>query len=382
MIKKRVTKRSGVRYDVRLRGPDGKGQDKTFRTRADAERYEREVLRNRDRGEWIDPSAGRITLSEWATEWMESQRGLRPASRRIYESNMRLHILPVLGAVRLGRLNRALIDECLTHISTKPTRSGGLLSPASVHQAYRTLNRALEVAVESERIARNPMTGVSAPRINRRVMRFLTSEEVGAVAAAIEPRYRAFVLVAAYCGLREGELRALRRRHINPLHRSIAIVEQIDERDGDGFEPLSTKNDTPRRAVLPAFLATELADHLDRWVASQPDAFVFTAPNGGPIRIENFRRRVWNPAFVKAGIPAIRLHDLRHTCASLAINAGADIKALQAMLGHSSAAITLDLYGHLMPGAAEGVAERLDTIGRAAEEVREARPDPARTMPG
>ena len=103
-------------------------------------------------------------------------------------------------------------------------------------------------------------------------------------------------------------------------------------------------------------------------IYSEPgaDGLVFVAPEGGFLRIENFRRRVWNPAIVAAGVAPLRLHDLRHTCASLAIAAGADVKVLQRMLGHASAALTLDRYGHLLPGQAQSVAERLDEMARSA----------------
>jgi len=87
---------------------------------------------------------------------------------------------------------------------------------------------------------------------------------------------------------------------------------------------------------------------------------------GGFLRLENFRKRVWTPATVKAGVAPLRLHDLRDTCASLAIAAGADVKVLQRMLGHASAALTLDRYGHLLPGQAQSVADRLDEMARAA----------------
>jgi integrase len=95
-------------------------------------------------------------------------------------------------------------------------------------------------------------------------------------------------------------------------------------------------------------------------------AFVFAATDGGHLDPDNFRSRVWTPAVAAAGLAPLRIHDLRHTTASLAIAAGADVKTLQTMLGHASAVITLDRYGHLMPGRGEDVADRLDALARAA----------------
>ena len=109
-----------------------------------------------------------------------------------------------------------------------------------------------------------------------------------------------------------------------------------------------------------------LQDHLAQVAEAGPDGIVFPSPEGGYLRLENFRRRAWEPAVQHLGLAPLRFHDLRHTCASLAIAAGADVKVLQRMLGHASAALTLDRYGHLVPGQAEQVALRLDEMARTA----------------
>ena len=93
---------------------------------------------------------------------------------------------------------------------------------------------------------------------------------------------------------------------------------------------------------------------------------VFTAPDGGPMDLHNFRARVWAPAVQRAGLDGLRIHELRHTCASLAISTGGSVKVIQRMLGHASAAMTLDRYGHLMPSESEAVADRLDALMRKA----------------
>jgi hypothetical protein len=125
--------------------------------------------------------------------------------------------------------------------------------------------------------------------------------------------------------------------------------------DGHGAQP-----------DLPAVVTDAIEDHLHRFAEATPDGLLFPSPEGGYLRLENFRRRVWTPAVARAGLAPLRLHDLRHTCASLAIAAGADVKVLQRMLGHASAALTLDRYGHLFPGQAQSVVERLDEMARRA----------------
>lgn len=183
-------------------------------------------------------------------------------------------------------------------------------------------------------------------------MRFLTHEEVALLADTIDERYRALVLVAAYCGLRASELVGLRRHHVDLLRRTLTVVEQVQYLDGE-FVTSQPKTKAGRRSVaLPRLVADELDAHLRAYAESRSDAVVFPAPEGGYLRFDNFRNRAWTPATVDAGLAPLRPHDLRHTCASLAIAAGADIKVLQRMLGHSSAVLTLDRYGHLFPGQA------------------------------
>ena len=353
MIEKRITRNGEVRYDVRYRGADGKERSKTFRTKKDAERYERAQQTAMERGLWVDPQKGRITLEAWAHDWQRTVVHLRPTTRRIYESNLRLHILPGLGAVELGKLTPAMLRAWLAEVTVKVGGHGKPMSAASSAQAYRTLNRVLSAAVDDELLGRNPLTGIRPPRATQHEMRFLTHDEVATLAATIDPRYRAMILLAAYGGARAGELIALRRRHVDLLRRTITVVEQVQV-VGGRFEVQAPKSAAGRRAIpLPGVVVEALQQHLAEVAEPGPDGVVFPSPEGGYLRLENFRRRSWEPAVRQTGLAPLRFHDLRHTCASLAIAAGADVKVLQRMLGHASAALTLDRYGHLLPGQAE-----------------------------
>lgn len=366
MIERKRTSRGEPRYEVRLRGLDGKERSRTFRTLKEAERYERSQQTSVDQGMWVDPRSGRVTLAAWSAEWQRTVVHLRPSTRRIYDVNLRHHILPTLGDVEIGKLTPSMLRAWLSSLTTKVGGKGKPLAPASVSQAYRTLNRVLAAAVDNELLGRNPLRGVKAPRLEPEPMRFLSHEEVATLAAAIDPRYRALVLVAAYSGLRAGELGALRRKRVDLLHRTITVVEQVQWIDGRHLVS-APKSAAGRRSVaLPGVVTTALQEHLAAYAEPGSEGLVFPSPEGGFIRLENFRRRVWTPATLAAGVAPLRLHDLRHTCASLAIAAGADVKVLQRMLGHASAALTLDRYGHLMPGQAQSVADRLDQMARAA----------------
>jgi integrase len=382
VIERRRTRAGEVRYEVRLRAPDGNERSRTFRTKKDAERYERSQHTAAEQGVWVDPRAGKVTLEAWATEWQRTVVHLRATTQRIYDANLRNHILPEVGHVELGKLTPSMLRAWLSALTTKVGGHGGTLAPASVAQAYRTLNRILTAAVEDDLLGRNPLRGVKPPQVKAEPMRFLSHEDVATLAAAIDIRYRAFVLVAAYTGLRAGELIGLRTRQVDLLRRTITVVEQV-QYIGGRHQTLPPKSAAGRRSVsLPGVVVAMLEEHLAAYAEPRPNGLVFPAPEGGFLRLENFRKRVWQPATVTAGVAPLRVHDLRHTCASLAIAAGADVKVLQRMLGHASAALTLDRYGHLLPGQARSVADRLDEMARAAAPKWPAEPTPLNSSAG
>jgi integrase len=190
--------------------------------------------------------------------------------------------------------------------------------------------------------------------------RFLTPAEVATLADAIVPRYRALVLVGAYGGLRIGELAGLRRSRVDLLRGTVQVAEIVVEVRGVlHVGPPRTR--ASRRSVgLPRFVVEELAAHLAG--PGDPEAFVFTAPQGGPLRLPAFRARVWRPAVIAAGLEGLRIHDLRHTAVALWIAAGANPKEVSARAGHSSVSFTLDRYGHLYPEADAALRNRLDAL--------------------
>jgi integrase len=190
-------------------------------------------------------------------------------------------------------------------------------------KAYRLLSRILGTAIESGYLTRNPCTIRGAASEPAPEMRFATVAEVAALADAIPPRFRALVLVAAYTGLRWGELAGLRVGRVDLLHRRITVAEQLLEVRGRlAFGPPKT-GAGQRTVTLPTVAAEALAEHLSTYAEVGPEGLVFPAARGGPIRRSNFTRRVWIPATRAAGVEGLRFHDLRHTAATLAIAAGA-----------------------------------------------------------
>jgi len=177
------------------------------------------------------------------------------------------------------------------------------------------------------------------------------------------------VRLLAYTGLRYGEAVALRVRHVDLLHKRLRVVDNVTEPGGRQHTG-TPKNDEARDVPLPAFLADALAEHL---AGRGPDAYLFATAAGTPLRAGNVRR-LFDPAADAVGLPDLHMHDLRHTAASLAVSAGANVKVVQRMLGHKSAAMTLDVYADLFADDLDDVARRLDVRFRE-QALRNGLPD-------
>jgi integrase len=237
------------------------------------------------------------------------------------------------------------------------------LSPASVRYTHRVLSLVLGLAVRDGRLPRNPADGTPMPRPVAHDKRFLSSAQVASLASAAGP-YGTAIKVLAFCGLRFGELAALRVRRVDLLRRRLDIAESVAIVAGKAV--FSTpKTHSTRSVPLPRTVADELAQQM---AGKDADDFVFPAPGGGVLRIGNFRKRTFDPACRAAGLEGLTPHELRHTAASLAVAAGGNVKVVQRMLGHASAAMTLDVYAGLFTDDLEGMADRLDGI--AADSLR------------
>lgn len=353
-------------WQVRYRDPSGRERAKSFPRKADAERFAVTVEADKLRGEWTDPRLSRTNLTDWSARWLRTKTHLKPKTLAGYESNLRAHVLPRFGANELRQVSRLDVEEWVAELRSKGFGQSG------VRQARQVLNSMMTLAVETGYLTVNPVAGVKVARERQPEMLFLTAEEVERLATAIRPEYSTLVYVFAYGGLRWGELAALRRQRCHLLQTRLEIAESVSEARGE-LHFGSTKTYRTRMVVIPGFLRDLLAEHLSRSVPDDPAALVFTSPKGYPLRNTNFRRNIWYPALAEAGLPeGLRIHDLRHTCASLLISQGAHPKAIQAHLGHSSIAVTMDKYGHLFPSDIDALAHSLDRARSQALERMEA----------
>jgi integrase len=352
-IEKRV--RNGkTTYRVRYRDPAGGQRSKVFARKADAQRFLSETETAKARGTWTDPALGRVLFRDWLGEWWATTTNLRASTMERDESLLRRLALPRFGDAPLAAISQRDVRAWVAELSAGP------LAPATVQKAYQLLGKVMGAAVDAGMLAQSPCRRVPLPKVEREEMRFLTPAEVATLADAIHTRYRALVLVAAYGGLRIGELAGLRRNRVDLLRGTVQVAEIVVEVRGVlHIGPPKTR--ASRRMVgLPRFVVEELAAHLAD--ATDPEAFVFTAPKGGPLRVTGFRARVWRPATRGAGVDGLRIHDLRHTAVALWIAAGANPKDVAARAGHASVSFTLDRYGHLYPEADSALRDRLDAL--------------------
>lgn len=337
-------------FRARYRDATGRQITKTFKTKADAVIWEREGLRQRDLG-GIGIISNTGTVRQWANQWLGNARNLAPGTLDTYQRDLDRYILPTIGELRLTHLTAEDIDELLTAELERG------LAPSTVHRHYRTIRRMLRVAVDRGRIASNPCEKVQPPRIPHREMRFLTIPQVEKLAETISDRYRAWVLVAAYGGLRWSEMLALRPQDFSE---GVLDVNAQLQLQGGEYVRTQPKSKSGRRKVpLPPSVADELAMHIDAYA----DDTIFVNQHGRPMNDMSFRGNVFKPALVRARIDRqTRIHDLRHTAVAIAIQAGAHPKAIQRRLGHASIALTLDVYGHLMPDMETTLAFDIDKL--------------------
>lgn len=355
-----VRKLPSGRYQARYR-VDGKmvGAPRTFRTKRDAEAYLSTVRADMERGTWVDPGAGKVTLRVYATRWLEQRADLRPRTVELYEGELRLHILPVLGDRELARITPAQVRDWHAGML-----KAGIPGPTTVAKCYRLLHAVLNTAVTDELISRNPcaIRGAGQERTPERPIASIP--QVFEIADTIAPRFRAMVLVAAFAGLRLGEMLALTRERIDLVHDRIKVVEQYQELK-DGTRVLGPpKSDAGVRTVaIPAMLTPVLEQHLATYAAPGEQGLVFCGPLGQPLRRATWYT-AWRRAMATLGIEGMKPHDLRHTGNTLAAMTGASTKELMARFGQSTSRAAL-IYQHATQDRDHEIAAALNGLIRA-----------------
>lgn len=338
--------KAGKRYMVRYRKPDRRqAAKKGFRTKRDAELYAANVEVDKSKGTYIDPTAGRTTITELGQDWLDGLVHTKPQTKLVYDGAFRNQIAPQFGDMAVAAVTTPMIRTWVARLTKQ-------YKPPTVRRAFRVLSSILDLAVDSRMIMANPARAVRGlPRVGRRKNVYLTYEQVETAAANAGP-YRLPVYLAAYCGLRWGEIAALHAENVD-LTGHIRVRHTLTQ-----VGSLSTPKSGQERSVgFPAFLRPLLkASVLGADGKLFPDMQM-------PRRDFGWFREMK----AAAGLPdALTFHDLRHSAVSFAVQAGASIKLLQEMVGHASAATTLDVYADLIAEDVGAVAARIDDARSAA----------------
>jgi integrase len=339
------------RWIARWRDPAGHQRKKSFARKVDAQRWLDQALSDLHRGRYIDPVGAKAKTGDYAVRWASGLAHLKVSTATRYRGIVRVHIVPRWGTWPLGKITLSDVNTWIADLDAAGLR------PGSVRQTHRVFSLILDTAVADGRIARNPAAGAKLPRRVRNEPVFLTAQQVVELARASKPQDLP-VLTLAFTGLRFGELAGLKVRRFDPVRRRLTVSESVTE-VGGRLTWSTPKTHQTRSVPVPRTLATRI-EELVR--GRNPDDPVFTAPDGGVLRLGNWRVRFFDPARDAAGLGDLTPHDLRHTAASLAIASGANVKAVQRMLGHASAAMTLDVYAGLFGDDLDAVAEALDSL--------------------
>lgn len=343
-------------YEVKLRDPVGRQYSRTFRTRKEAEAFQTRERSSRLTGSWIDPRGGEVHFGAFADQWLRNRVGLRPRTQDLYSYLLRHHLLPTFKDLPLNALTPARVRAWHSDISK------GTVGSATVAKAYRLLRTILATAVEDELLTRNPcvLKGASAERPAERPV--ATLPQLSALTDAVDRRYRAMVLLAAWTGLRYGELAALRVRDVDLVSGRVHVGRQLQEAASGRTSYGPPKSDAGYRTIaIPPHVIPVLEAHPQLQAASDPEHLVFPAPNGKPLRRSNFNRRVWQPACQQAKVNGLRFHDLRHTGNTLAATTGASTKELMVRMGHASSRAAL-IYQHGSADRDQAIAEALSRL--------------------
>lgn len=352
-------------------GRDGTGKrrylNKTIHgTKKDAQRYLNRVLAERDLGTYVEPTAK--TLNRYLDEWLlnAAKRSVGARTFYDYESLLNRYVRGPLGARHVSQISPLDIQRLYGELQERG------LSSRTVRYTHAVLSSALKQAVKWRMLAQNPAGFVDLPRHVRREMQVLSPEDVRRFLAASEmDRWSVLFSFALATGMRPGEYLALPWSNLDLRRRTATVRRALTYVKGK-WQFAEPKTSRSRRAIpLPPTVVKQLALHKSRQLEgkrfmgseySELD-LVFASETGRPLDKSNLMNRHFRPILRRAGLPeTLRLHDLRHTCATLLLVAGENPKVVSERLGHASVTLTLDTYSHVLPTMQKRATERLESI--------------------
>ncbi|GAB84823.1 tyrosine-type recombinase/integrase [Gordonia rubripertincta] len=337
------------RWRVTWRLPDGRSRSKAFGTLREARAFEAEAITARTRGVVFDPRRGdTFTVAAVYASWLATRQDVTPKVRRGFTDNWRLHVAPAFGTWPVTKVDRESIQEWVNAMDC---------SPRTKRWRHSLLRMILAHAVLEGLLVKNPAERTVFPPLDLAEHLYLTHAEVDELAI----RCRAqgdIVRILAYTGLRWGELTGLNVADVDLVRRRISVRRSMTQVGGTLTTGKPKSRAGIRTVPLPRSLVAVLAARVDGRPRTAP---AVTSPRGARLSRENWVRAVrWREQVTALGYPTLRVHDLRHTYASLARAAGADLRLLQVAMGHASITVTAHTYADLFDGELDAVADALD----------------------
>jgi integrase len=367
-----IARRPDGTYRPRFRDESGKEHARHFKRKIDAQRWLDEQTAAMVTGAYVDPRSGRMTFAEYAEQWRTTQV-VRPTTGLAYERVLRRNVYPRLGARPLASIRPSDIQGLVAWLSTD-AEDRPALAPRTVRVTLSVASAVFKSAVRDRRLVANPCVGVRLPEVHRSQVQPLPTASVVALRDAMPLRWRAAVVLGAGTGVRQGELLGLTVDRIDFLRRQMVVDRQLINLPGlaPHLAPVKTRASV-RTVPLPQTVVDSLAGHLAAFPPG-PSGLVFVGEDGRPMLRSAWSGSVWRPAVAAAGLDfSVTFHALRHYYASLLIRHGESVKSVQARLGHSSAAQTLDVYSHLWPDSDDRTRDAVDAVlGAVADSLRTA----------
>ena len=339
-------------------------------TRKEADKKLRELAAAVDSGTALDLS--KVNVSEFLERWMADYvaTNTAPSTQDGYHFIVRCHLIPHLGNIPLKKLQPAHLQEYYAKALSTGRRDGkGGLSARTVKHHHRVLSEALSHAVKWGVLSRNVAQMTDPPRPSRKEINILSPVDIDRLVDAFEGTdYYALVYTALYTGMRRGELLGLRWCDVDLPLATISVTQSLQRLYGGEFSVREPKSAHSRRLIpMPPSLAVLLRRHNEHeeqrkellGMTASPTDLVFSRYDGHPLDPSTVSHN-FGDIVTKSGIKNVRFHDLRHAHASLMLRTGASPKVISERLGHSSIAITMDIYSHVMPGLQEEAAIRFE----------------------
>lgn len=340
----------------------------TGKTQKEVAQKLKQVTLDIDNGVYHAPC--KLTLAQWLEIWSKTYLGgVKPRTAHIYKSDIRLHILPALGAVRLEALNAPMIQTFYNAMGEPSEQNPEGLSAKTVKNVHGVLHKALQQAVLIGYLRYNPADACILPRIERKKIKPFDDAQITAFLTAIQGnRFETLFILTLFTGMREGEVLGLTWDCVD-LERGVIVVnKQLQkERRGKGEYHLVTTKNGKSRQITAAPFVVDLLKKQRRLQESQKrlageawenSGLVFTNEMGHHLSAQTVYLHFKKLAG-QAGFPSARFHDLRHSYAVASLQSGDDIKTVQENLGHHTAAFTLDVYGHVTEQMRRSSADRM-----------------------